>query len=188
MTVAEVVDKFPDAIEVFASYGLHCVGCHVSGIESIEDGAHGHGMDDDLITEMITEANKVIHLAKSDEGQSGAHHHGHDSDHKGIALTPTASEKVLAIMKKEGKNNHVLRIRVVPGGCSGMSYQFVVEEKPTAKDLVTVQHGLTVAIDEKTLQVMDGAQVDYVETLKESGFKVSNPQAKKSCGCGSSFS
>jgi iron-sulfur cluster assembly accessory protein len=81
-----------------------------------------------------------------------------------------------------------LRIAVVGGGCSGFSYSMAFENQPNMLDKTYSFNGLKVFVDQASLLYLDGAEVDYVETLEGSGFKFSNPQVKSTCGCGSSFS
>ena len=100
-----------------------------------------------------------------------------------ITLTPTAAEHLKRLLPTP---ETALRIRVVGGGCSGMSYQMALDT-PTPADQVIQQHGVTVVVDPKSTLYLKGSQVDYVESLTGAGFTVSNPNAKGSCGCGSSF-
>ncbi len=88
MTIGEVVEKYPDAAEVLTNFGLHCIGCHVSPFETIEQGSMGHGMDEATIAEMIKEANKVAKAVKI-APKKKADMHGTD-----IAFTPKAIEKL----------------------------------------------------------------------------------------------
>ena len=105
-----------------------------------------------------------------------------------INITDKAADKVKQLLKSEKKDNYGLRIEVVPGGCSGFQYGFSFDNKTTKADKVIEKNGLKVFVDKDSLNVMDGAVVDFVETLQGAGFKVSNPKAKSSCGCGHSFS
>ena len=182
MTIGDVVRKYPEAAEVFTSFGLHCVGCHVSPFETIEQGARGHGLDDAAINKMVGEANKLAQALGGQEPQKAT------PEKVELTITEAAASKVLDLIAKENKQGHVLRIQVVPGGCSGFSYQFLVEEKGAEGDHVFDQHGLKTVVDNNSMSMLSGCTIDYVETLNESGFKVENPNAQKSCGCGSSFS
>lgn len=105
-----------------------------------------------------------------------------------ISLTPSAKEKILSMMRKEGKEGHALRVGVVTGGCAGLSYDLRFQKKPYKNDIQIEQEGLTVIINEESLPFVKGLVIDYVDTLKESGFKYTNPNASSSCGCGTSFS
>jgi len=107
---------------------------------------------------------------------------------KTIALTPAAVDWVKRIRSKEEKDGQALRLGVKAGGCSGFSYfmGFTTAEKPG--DLVLVYDGLTVYVDPRSLEVLDGTTVDYERGLLGTGIQFKNPRVKKSCGCGESFS
>ena len=105
-----------------------------------------------------------------------------------ITLTDAAVEKVRSMMAKEGKEGYALRFGLVPGGCAGLSYEMKFQKNPYENDIVFEQKGLTVIVNQESVQYVKGVQIDYVDTLRESGFKYSNPNAKSSCGCGTSFS
>ena len=105
-----------------------------------------------------------------------------------IDLTPTAREHVLRLMSREKKEGSGLRVSVVGGGCSGMSYKMSFESAAAAADNVMEFDGLKVFIDPKSALFLKGIQIDYVDGLNGAGFTYQNPNAKKSCGCGTSFS
>lgn len=105
-----------------------------------------------------------------------------------IQLTPTAIGKVKEILGAQDPAPAGLRIAVVGGGCSGFSYSMAFENAPGLLDKTYDFEGLKVFIDQASMLYLDGAQVDYVETMEGSGFKFNNPQVKSTCGCGSSFS
>jgi len=105
-----------------------------------------------------------------------------------ILLTDTAVTKVNEILGMQEPKPAGLRISVVGGGCSGFSYSMAFENTPNMLDKTYAFGPLKVFVDAASLLYLDGAEVDYVETLEGSGFKFSNPQVKSTCGCGSSFS
>jgi iron-sulfur cluster assembly protein len=105
-----------------------------------------------------------------------------------VTLTDTAITKVREILDMQDPKPAGLRISVVGGGCSGFSYSMAFENAPGLMDKVYNFEGLKVFIDQASLLYLDGARVDYVETLEGSGFKFDNPNVKSTCGCGSSFS
>jgi iron-sulfur cluster assembly protein len=105
-----------------------------------------------------------------------------------IQLTETAVNKVTEILAVQEPKPAGLRLAVVGGGCSGFSYSMAFENTPGMLDKTYKFGDLQVFIDQVSMQYLDGAEVDYVETLEGSGFKFSNPQVKSTCGCGSSFS
>lgn len=105
-----------------------------------------------------------------------------------INLTERAVTKVQEILGGQDPKPQGLRIAVVGGGCSGFSYSMAFENTPQMLDKTYNFEGLKVYIDQASLMYLDGAEVDYVETLEGAGFKFNNPNVKSTCGCGSSFS
>ena len=105
-----------------------------------------------------------------------------------ISLTPAAVEYVKRIRAKDQKEGQPLRVGVKAGGCSGYSYflDFTTQRRPT--DVVFEYDGLTVYVDPRSLQVLDGTEIDYERGLLGAGIQFKNPRVKKSCGCGESFS
>lgn len=104
-----------------------------------------------------------------------------------ITLTPTAVSKVKEILDMQDPKPAGLRIAVVGGGCSGFTYSMAFENNPGLLDKTYDFEGLKVFIDQASMLYLDGARVDYVETLEGSGFKFDNPNVRSTCGCGSSF-
>lgn len=104
-----------------------------------------------------------------------------------VNVTPKAVGKIKEAFAKQGVTGG-LRLGVLGGGCSGLSYQFKFEPKPRPTDQVFDFDGVRVYIDPKSMVYLDGMTLDYKESLMHSGFAFDNPHATKSCGCGSSFS
>jgi iron-sulfur cluster assembly protein len=104
-----------------------------------------------------------------------------------IHVTPKAVEKIRQAFAREGVQGG-LRLGVLGGGCSGLSYQFKFEPKPRPTDSVLDFDGVTIYIDPKSMLFLEGMTLDWKDSLVHSGFAFENPQAKKSCGCGTSFS
>jgi iron-sulfur cluster assembly accessory protein len=104
-----------------------------------------------------------------------------------VSMTERAARRIGEILKSEPVGS-MLRISVEGGGCSGFQYKFGFEQAKAADDLVLAQNGATVLIDPLSVQYMAGAQIDYVDDLIGASFKVNNPVATSSCGCGTSFS
>jgi len=105
-----------------------------------------------------------------------------------VNMTDNAVVKVKEILDSQEPKPSGLRISVVGGGCSGFSYSMAFENTPNMLDKTYNFGGLRIFVDQASLLYLDGAEVDYVETLEGSGFKFNNPQVKSTCGCGSSFS
>jgi len=111
------------------------------------------------------------------------------SDQKAIVqLTKAAIDKIKSMMERDDKDEHCLRIGVVAGGCAGMSYDLRLQKTPYDNDIKWEQDGITIITNPESIQFMHGTEINYVDTLKESGFQYKNPNASGSCGCGTSFS
>ncbi|MCZ2075272.1 MAG: iron-sulfur cluster assembly accessory protein [Bryobacteraceae bacterium] len=104
-----------------------------------------------------------------------------------ISVTPKAVSKIKEAFAKQGVSGG-LRLGVLGGGCSGLSYQFKFDAKSRPTDNVFQFDGIEVFIDPKSMVYLDGMTLDYKESIIQSGFVFENPNAKKSCGCGTSFS
>ncbi len=105
-----------------------------------------------------------------------------------LQLTDQAVEKVKQLMAKENKDGFGLRVAVQGGGCSGFCYGLSYEKDQTENDHVLEFNGLKVFVDAMSHLHLDGVHVDYVDSLSGSGFKINNPKATGTCGCGASFS
>lgn len=104
-----------------------------------------------------------------------------------ITLTPAAADAVRDLMAKRELDGYGLRVYIQGGGCSGYQYGMALDDNFRDEDLVTDCHGVKVVVDEVSMNYMRGATIDFVDDLMGSGFKVENPNAASSCGCGSSF-
>ena len=106
-----------------------------------------------------------------------------------ITLTASATQEAKRLIEKEQKPNRALRIGIKGGGCSGMTYVLTLDEAaPKQYDSVLEQDGLKILIDAKSQLYLDGTTIDYKNSLMGGGFEFNNPLAKKTCGCGTSFS
>ena len=106
-----------------------------------------------------------------------------------IKLTDTAAVKVKELLEAEGATDLALRVAVRPGGCSGFSYEMFFDGDVAADDeLATFGDAVKVIVDPASAQLLDGATLDYKDGLDQSGFAITNPNATRTCGCGSSFS
>ena len=105
-----------------------------------------------------------------------------------IELTSTAQDRIKSLLDRDGKlETHGLRIKVIGGGCSGLQYQLGFDDRIGDDDNELHAGGVRVIVDDKSAVYLAGTELDYVDTLQESGFKIHNPNAKSSCGCGQSF-
>lgn len=105
-----------------------------------------------------------------------------------IDFTPAAAAKVRELIREEGNPALKLRVYIQGGGCSGFQYGFEFDERQNEDDLAVATDDTTLLVDPLSLQYLVGAQVDYTESLHGAQFVIRNPNAKTTCGCGSSFS
>jgi iron-sulfur cluster assembly accessory protein len=104
-----------------------------------------------------------------------------------IALTQSAAARIAAIAQRQGKAP-ILRLVVDGGGCAGFKYRFDLAEEVEPGDMAVMQDGVTLVVDEVSLDLVRGSAVDFVESLGGAAFQVANPNAASGCGCGASFS
>jgi iron-sulfur cluster insertion protein len=105
-----------------------------------------------------------------------------------IEVTEKAITKVKSLLEQENKQDHGLRIAVMGGGCSGFEYGLTFESTEQENDTVLEFDGLKVFVDAMSKNYLQGATIDFVDSLEGSGFKIENPNSTGSCGCGKSFS
>jgi iron-sulfur cluster assembly accessory protein len=166
MLIGEAVSQYPEVADVFLSYGLHCVGCHVNAYESIEQGSLGHGMTPEEVEEMVAETNEYIKQMRQPK--------------EGFTISPKAVQKLHELSEAEGKTGQGLRI-IVSGCCSTPNYELDFDtEKPG--DTV-IANEFTVYLDTESAEKLQGASLDYLETERGAGFKITNPGIKQHCGC-----
>ena len=105
----------------------------------------------------------------------------------GINLSSQAAAKVKSLLDQEGRNDLRLRIAVQPGGCSGMRYQLFFDERDLDGDIVSDFGGVEVVVDRMSSPYLNGATIDFVDTIEKQGFTIDNPNAGGSCAGGDSF-
>jgi iron-sulfur cluster assembly accessory protein len=177
MTVGKVFETYPMHAQKIANelqkIGLNCVGCGASTHETLEAGMYLHGMDDGAIERLLVSLNTI--LSTKIDGST-------------ITLTERAADKFIAICKVEEKEGSFLKFFDKLGGCSGYEYilDFTHDKKET--DTIFHQHGVNILVDKSSLSRLIGCEIDYLDGLNASGFKISNPNAKSSCSCGNSQS
>jgi iron-sulfur cluster assembly accessory protein len=175
MTIEEIFKKFPGKGQKLAQEmthaGLHCVGCSASTWETLEAGMYGHGMDDGAIEDLLGKLNAIL---------------AEEEDLSTISITPKAAEKYKQILAEEGKTGWGLRFGEKAAGCSGFEYFLDFSEKPKVGDLILESNGVQIHIHHQSVNRLMGSVIDYTDGLNGAGFKVSNPNVKSSCGCGSS--
>jgi iron-sulfur cluster assembly accessory protein len=110
-----------------------------------------------------------------------------DQTHK-VTMTEQAALKVKSLLEQEGRDDLRLRVAVQPGGCSGLIYQLFFDERLMEDDLVAEFSGVELVVDKMSSPYLEGASVDFEDTIQKQGFTIDNPNADGSCACGDSFS
>jgi iron-sulfur cluster assembly accessory protein len=175
MTIEEILSLFPYKAQRLSqeitNAGLHCVGCHAATYETLEAGMRGHGMGQEAIDRLVDALNALLE---------------EESDPSTITMTKRAASKYREILAEEGKESWGLRFGEQMAGCNGFEYLLDYSEKALEEDAVFESFGVQIHVNKKMLKRLLGAVIDYVDALQGSGFKVSNPNVKSACGCGSS--
>ena len=175
MTIEQILGMFPNKAQKLSqeitNAGLHCVGCGAATWETLAQGMASHGKNTDQVQHLVKRLNALLN---------------EPVDVTTITLTPKAAQKFLEILKNDGKEGWALRLDEQMAGCSGFEYILDFSEKVTPDDAVFQSQGIEIHISQKKLKRLLGSEIDYVEGLHSTGFKISNPNAKYSCGCGSS--
>ena len=105
----------------------------------------------------------------------------------GVLLTDVAASKVRSLLEQEGRDDLRLRVAVQPGGCSGLIYQLYFDERFLEGDETVDFDGVEVIVDNMSVPYLEGASIDFKDTISEQGFTIDNPNAAGSCACGDSF-
>jgi iron-sulfur cluster assembly accessory protein len=105
----------------------------------------------------------------------------------GVGLTDAAAQKVRSLSAQEERDDLRLRVAVQPGGCSGLIYQLYFDERTLDGDAIVDFDGVEVVVDKMSVPYLDGATIDFQDTIEKQGFTIDNPNAVGSCGCGDSF-
>lgn len=105
----------------------------------------------------------------------------------GVTLSEAAAQKVKSLLSQEGRSDLRLRIAVQPGGCSGLIYQLYFDERELEGDASVDFDGVEVIVDPMSVPYLEGASIDFEDTIQKQGFTIDNPQAAGSCACGDSF-
>lgn len=175
MTIQEIFTRFPSKAQKLAQEltktGLNCVGCSASTWETLESGVLRHGLQERDLETLIDRLNAILAQVASDPTT--------------ITLTKKAAEKFLEIAEAEGKAGFALRFDEIPAGCSGFEYVLGFSEAPTESDKVFTSHGVDIHIAMHALIRLVGSEIDFIDGL-HGGFKINNPNAQSSCGCGTS--
>lgn len=175
MTIDEIFKKFPHKsprlAQELTNAGLNCVGCSAATWETLEAGMYSHGMGEDQISQLLGKLNQILNEKE---------------DPDTITITERAAKKYREILEEEGKAGWSLRFGERAAGCSGFEYFLDYSDKAKPGDLVLESQGIQIHLHHKSADRLMGSVIDYVDGLHGAGFKITNPNVKASCGCGSS--
>ena len=175
MTIEEILGMFPYKAQRLSqeitNAGLHCVGCHAAVWETLEAGMYTHGKTDEQIDELVRRLNALLE---------------EEVDLNSIRITPRGAAKFLEILSEEGKQGWGMRFAEEMAGCNGFEYVLDFSEKADDDDKTFESNGIEIHVKKPMIPRLLGSEIDYVEGLRGSGFKISNPNVRSSCGCGTS--
>jgi iron-sulfur cluster assembly accessory protein len=175
MTIEEILGMFPFKAQKLSqeitNAGLHCVGCHAATWETLEAGMLSHGKTEAQIDELVRRLNTLLQ---------------EPVDKETIGITPRGAAKFLEILADEGKQGWGMRFSEEMAGCSGFEYVLDFSEKADADDHIFTSNDIEIHVKKALVPRLLGSEIDYVDGLRGAGFKISNPNASSSCGCGSS--
>ncbi len=175
MTIADIfsnyLQKSQRLAQTMTNAGLHCTSCSAATWETLEAGVLSHGMSPDTVTKLVDELNAILEEEIAVDT---------------ITLTPRAAEKFRLFAEEEGKKGCALRFGDTAGGCGGFQYILDFSDKADEEDAVYESEGLEIHVKKGMVGRLLGCVIDYVDGLQGAGFKISNPNVKSSCGCGTS--
>lgn len=175
MTISAVLERHPNAAEIMQEFGLHCFGCSVNILETLEEGILGHGMPKFMLDDMLKALN------------GSYDHYKKDIQEKGVYLTEKGAFKIVELAQMEGHKTYGIRVKILEGGCcSNVAYSMDFEKSAQKDDkILGFHHGVTLFIDPESFKKLKGSKIDYIETYEAAGFKIDNPNGKEGCGCAS---
>ncbi len=173
-TIEDIFNRYPTKAQKLAHeltrWGLQCVGCSAATWETLESGMMKHGKSSEELDLLLKKLNLILQ---------------EETDPETITITARAAEKFRAIAASEGIPTAGLRFDERAAGCSGFEYTLDFAEEKEDGDLLFESQGITIHVNSNSLGRLLGCEIDYVDGL-QSGFKISNPNVRSSCGCGSS--
>ena len=175
MIIQDILDTFPGKAQkltqVMTNSGLNCVGCNASTNETLEQGILGHGYSEKELNSLLENLNQVVE---------------ENVEIKEMAVTKLAAEKINVLLEKENKKGWGMKVSLESGGCSGNQYYLGFQESAKEGEKTIESNGVKLFVEEKYLENLNGAEIDYVDGLMGAGFKINNPNVTKSCSCGNS--
>ncbi len=175
MTIEEILSTFPHKAQKIAqalqNAGLQCVGCNAATWETLEMGVLGHGMTHEDLNQLLNTLNAIL---------------SESVDMSTISMTQKAADKYKDILNSEKKEGFGMRFMEKAGGCSGFEYTLDFSEKALDTDQTFVSQGIEIHVPKSFVDRLLGSEIDYIDGLQGAGFKITNPNVKSSCSCGTS--
>lgn len=174
MTISHILEIHPKGADIMQQFGLHCFGCSINVLETLEQGIVGHGMPEKTLNELLDALNDDLSKFRKEIAE------------KGIALSEKAALKIVEIAQAEDRKHFGIRVKMQNSGgcCSGPTYAMDFEE--TAEDgdkILGFDHRVTLFFDKESFKQMKGASIDYLVSYEAEGFKIDNPNVSEHGGC-----
>ena len=175
MTISQVLELHPKAADIMQQFGLHCFGCSINVLETLEQGILGHGMPQSTLDELLNALNSDLTQFHKDLKE------------KGISLSEKAALKIVEIAQMEGRKQYGIRVKIMKGGgcCKSATYSMDFENAAEKGDkILGFHHGVTLFLGKDCFEKMRGSTIDYIVSYEAEGFKIENPNVEKDgCGC-----
>lgn len=171
MTIGTIIEKYPQTTEVLLSYGLQCVGCSVNPYETLEQGALGHGMEEDMMQSLLDEVNLVVTKKAS-----------YEMNPDGITISPNAMDTLESMMEADDKVGFGLKIEATKTA-AGLDYYLDLMAEPAEGEETKEWNGMRYFISPETVKLMNPSVIDYVATPGGEGFKIIALTEEERCPC-----
>ncbi|MEM3372636.1 MAG: iron-sulfur cluster assembly accessory protein [Candidatus Anstonellales archaeon] len=171
MTMGEIVNRYPEVVPKLMDYGIHCIGCHVSPYETLEQGLAVHGFDEETTKKIFKEINKIVEKNYEKKRKLKV------KIEKGIELSESAANKIKEVLNDRKDENLFIRIRVYLGPT--YTYWMGLDNNKTEFDIEIESKGIKLVIDKQDYQYLDGTKIDFINQNNVQGFKFDNPNEQK---------
>lgn len=175
MTIEEILSLHPSRsqrlAQIMGEFGLQCAGCTAATYETLEAGMLAHGKKEAELEMLLQRLNDALL---------------EEMDLTSVTITPKAAAKFKEVLEAENKQGYSLRFAEKAAGCNGFEYFLDFSKEPKDDDVIYTSEGIDIHIQKGSLSRLLGSVIDYSDGLQGAGFKITNPNVKSSCGCGSS--
>lgn len=174
MTIGHILEIHPKGADIMQQFGLHCFGCSINVLETLEQGIMGHGMPEKTLLDLVEALNADLSKFRKDLKE------------KGIVLSEKAALKIVEIAQAENRKQYGIRVKMMKAGgcCSGPTYSMDFEECANEGDkILGFDHRVTLFFDKNSYENMKGSTIDYIVNYEAEGFKIDNPNVETGGGC-----